>query len=46
MRRYPSHDKAAESGGEGELLQAALSRVGGDVRHTAVRRRRVYGYEL
>jgi len=46
MRRYPNHDKAAGSGGEGELLQPALPRVGVDVRHTAVRRRRVAGYEL
>jgi len=46
MRRYPSHDKAAGAGCEGDLLQAALPRVGVDVRHTAVRRRRVDGYEL
>jgi phenylpyruvate tautomerase PptA (4-oxalocrotonate tautomerase family) len=41
-----NHDKAAGSGGEGELLQPALPRVGVDVRHTALRRRRVDGYEL
>jgi len=32
MRRYPGHDKAAGAGGEGELLQAPLPRVGDDVR--------------